>query len=270
MVFDCNQFNTDISCRKTVSFGIHYLILDYNPMTQFTLNTELLLIKFADSFEGVIGKRIQEDVWKLPVVAFDKVPGKMPLLSEEQLKDTSRDQYLAYRLGNALESNVVPDKVVGATIGPPCHARWLTTAVRALRLALSVKRRTKAFDRILTFIVNHYLPCWVMVKNDPHIQSGARHLYNMLDLSRDLCPGSQKIVEKVLQDNSYFAHPENLVIACLADPREEIRRKAVLYIMAARRNVQPDSNPRQFLPPKINIKVAAYFLISFGKANVGN
>ena len=94
----------------------------------------------ADSFTGPIGKRLQEDVWRLPVVAFEPMPGKMPVISEEQLKDMSRDQYLAYRLGHALESGIVPDEIAGATIGPPCHARWLTTAVRALRLALSIKK----------------------------------------------------------------------------------------------------------------------------------
>ena len=58
-----------------------------------------------------------------PVVAFDPVPGKMPTLSEDQLKDTSRDQYLAYRLGHALQSGKLPDQVAGATIGPCCHTR---------------------------------------------------------------------------------------------------------------------------------------------------
>ena len=58
------------------------------------------------------------------MVAFVPVPGKLPILSEEQLKDTSRDQYLAYRLGHALQSGEVPDGVAGATIGTCCHAHW--------------------------------------------------------------------------------------------------------------------------------------------------
>ena len=189
------------------------------------------------------------------MVAFVPVTGKLPILSEEQLKDTSRDQYLAYRLGHALQSGEVPDGVAGATIGPCCHARWLTTCVRCLRLAMSIKRRTKAFDRILFFLVNLYLPSWFKIKNNPHCQSGAKHLFFMLELSRDLCINSQNIVHKVLQDNSFFAHPENVIIACLADHREEIRRKAVLYIMAARRDFAAESHPRQFIPPTINTKV---------------
>ena len=186
---------------------------------------------------------MQEPVWTLPIVDFDRVPSKMPVLSEEQLKETSRDQYLAYRLGHALQSGNVPDEVASATIGPCCHARWLTTGVRCVRLAMSVKKRSKGFERILHFLLNVYFPSWFLIKNHPHCQSGAKHLFTMLELSRDLCKSSQGIFQKVLQDNAYFAHPENVIIACLADQREVIRRKAVLYILAARENFDVESHP---------------------------
>ena len=173
-----------------------------------------------------MGKGLQEDVWTLPVVAFDTVPGKMPTLSEDQLKDTSRDQYLAYRLGHALQSGKLPDEVAGATIGPCCHARWLTTGVRCLRLAMSIKRRTKAFNRVPFFLLIHNFPCWSMIKNNTQCQSGTEPFYSMLEFSGDLCLDSQKIVQYLLQDNTTFAHPENVVIACLADHREEIHHRS--------------------------------------------
>ena len=120
---------------------------------------------------------------------------------------------------------------------------------------MSIRRRSQGFERILCFIMNLYLPSWFLIKNNPHIQSGAKHLYTMLELSRDLCQKSQETFQKVLQDNAYFAHPENVIIACLADDREVLRRKAVLYIMAARRNFLAENHPRQFIPTTINFKV---------------
>ena len=234
-------------------------------LLQFVIFLSVKLYKtYSDSFSGPTGKRLQEQVWTLPIVAYDPVPGKMPELSEEQLKDTSRDQYLAYRLGHALQSGDVPDEVAGATIGPCCHARWLTICVRCLRLAMSIKKRSKGFERILRFLLNLYLPSWFLIKNNPHCQSGAKHLYTMLELSRDLCQQSQETFKKVLQDNAYFAHPENLIIACLADHREVIRRKAVLYILAARRNFNIESHPRQFIPPTINFEVLNISIIGVG------
>ena len=57
-----------------------------------------------DSFKGEIGKEVANNVWKEPIVAFPMVKGNIPVLSDEQLKDTSRDQYLLYHLGHALQS----------------------------------------------------------------------------------------------------------------------------------------------------------------------
>ena len=120
-------------------------------------------------------------------------------------------------------------------------------SLRCLRLAMSTRRGSKGFERILCFIMNLYLPSWFLIKNNPHIQFGAKHLYTMLELSRDLCQKSQETFQKVLQDNAYFAHPENVIIACLADDREVLRRKAVLYIMAARRNFLAEKMTPQIL-----------------------
>ena len=63
------------------------------------------------------------------------------------------------------------------------------------------------------------------------------------------------LAQKVLQDNSYWAHAENLVISMLGDEREEIRRKAVLWILRARREFDSLKHPRKFIPPSVNFQV---------------
>ena len=70
----------------------------------------------------------------------------------------------------------------------------------------------------------------------------------------ELCTHDQKIVQKVMQDNAHFAHPENIVIACLSDPDEEIRRKGVNYILQARKDFNEEDDIRKFIPPNINFK----------------
>jgi hypothetical protein len=248
---------TELELEKPVQHIICLLHLNELPFRHELCNVDGVT-SGPDSYTGRIGSSLMEDVWTLPVVSFEPVPGQMPVLSEDQLKDTSRDQFLLYRLAHAVQSGVVPEEVAGATIGPLMHARWITTVARALRKACSTRRRTKAFTRIIQFIVNLYAPAWFSIKNKPHCQSGALHFYKMIELSRELGPESQATVQKVLQDNSFWAHPENIIIACLADPHEEIRRKAVLYIMAARRDFDPASNPRQFLTPQVNFEVSIF------------
>ena len=167
-------------------------------------------------------------------MAFPKIQGKLPIISEDQLKDTSHDQYLLYELSHALQSGDVPDRVAGATIGPPLHARWLTFACPIMRKAVSTRRPSQKFSKILNFLMNFYVPAWFCIKFNPHCQSGALHFHYLVQLAQDLDSDSRAIVQKVLQDNSYFVHPENIVIACLADSCEKVRRKGVLYIMNAR------------------------------------
>ena len=86
-----------------------------------------------DAWSGPIGKQIVEDVWLRPVVSFQPIPGKIPVLPQEVVKDLSRDACLLYKLGLAVQTGVVPPDVAAATIGPPLHARWLTTGARDLR-----------------------------------------------------------------------------------------------------------------------------------------
>ena len=89
-------------------------------------------------------------------------------------------------------------------------------------------------EKITSFILNQYLPGWFRIKCQPNFQEGSKHFFFMVELSRDLDQNARDVVEKVMSDNSHFAHPENIVESLLADPREELRRKAVLYILAAR------------------------------------
>ena len=92
----------------------------------------------------------------------------------------------------------------------------------------------------------------------PTCSVGACHMFYMLELTRDLEQKSQDIVHKVLQNNSYFCHPENIIVSCLADPSKEVRSHGVHYILEARKNINPQHQPCQFLPPKINFAAKSY------------
>ena len=87
-----------------------------------------------------------DDVWLRPVVSFAPIPGKIPVLPQEVVNDLSRDACLVYKLGLAVQTGVVPPDVAAATIGPPLHARWLTTGARDLRYS-----RFWGFKRVFTY-----------------------------------------------------------------------------------------------------------------------
>ena len=83
----------------------------------------------------------------------------------------------------------------------------------------------------------------------------------MLELTKDLEKVDKAIAQEVLQDNSYWAHAENISISMLCDEREEVRRKAALWILKARREFNMEEHPRKFIPPVLNFEVnLKYFL----------
>ena len=75
-----------------------------------------------------------KDVWLKPIVGFKPIKGNIKEIPFEVEKELSRDARLLYKLGLAVQTGNVSSEVAASTIGPPLHARWLTTADRDLRL----------------------------------------------------------------------------------------------------------------------------------------
>ena len=123
------------------------------------------------------------------------------------------------------------------------------------------KRPSKGLVRLTKMVVNMYLPGWFKFKCSPHIQSGATNYFFLVELSRspEMSEQDQAIAQQVLQVNAHWPHSENLLISMLADEREEIRRRAVLRIMKARREFNSDNHPRQFIPPQVKFDAKNYF-----------
>merc|ERR1712121_276867 len=103
----------------------------------------------------------------------------------------------------------------------------------------------------------------------------------MVKFSRKLKKSSQTIVQKVMQRNGYFAHPEALLLAMLADSDENIRVQAVDTILEIRSKANFESQTssgeddafvlepaerkailnakiRKYVVPKINFQATSY------------
>ena len=67
-----------------------------------------------------------------------------------------------------------------------------------------------------------------------------------------------KVVHEVIQNNAYWAHPENLLLSMVVDERREVRDMAVARILTARQ--RPSEHPwtRDFLKPVLNFDARVY------------
>ena len=107
-----------------------------------------------------------------------------------------------------------PDKEVAKTVTRDIFGIWGKTEIPCYGTSVVEDRVERVLGR---------------AKNVLKVKSEKRNEAE-LALARGLKPGSKATVERVLQNNSFFAHHENILIAMLRDESEEVWRRAVLFI----------------------------------------
>lgn len=182
------------------------------------------------TFSGKIGKDL-EMCEKRPVIQFQRISTELPKFS---LTDTSTDQTYLYRIVSAASTGIFPKDLENKSPGKMSHARWLTRANRILRLYVSTESPSENLVILATYVVKVYAPTWFAIKNHPYCKDGARHLFKLIAATRYLPTELKGKIDPVIQRNSYFAHPENLLIAMLTDTEPHIRELAARRILKAR------------------------------------
>lgn len=191
-----------------------------------------------------------------------KVTDFVPIESENininfDLKDLSTDQQYLLQIYNAVSSGECSNQLAKKKPGKMHHARWLTMANRILRLYVSEKTPSSGFLVIVNYIMKVYVPVWFAIKLNPSVFYGAKHLFKMITTARNLDQYYRTIVNKVVQKNSYFAHPENLLLAMITDENSAIRELGYRRILKAR-NKNPE-NQRKFRQPKLILNAEKYY-----------
>jgi len=112
---------------------------------------------------------------------------------------------------------------------------------------------------LVNYIVKVYAPIWFEIKSKPSCIGGSRHLFHMIHYSRYLSAELKRIVDPVIQRNSCFAHPENLLIAMATAERPHIRRLALRHVLAARSSQnETDTTRRISKVPLLNFETQDY------------
>ncbi|CAH0560405.1 unnamed protein product [Brassicogethes aeneus] len=175
------------------------------------------------NYSGPIGTLLN-DCEKAPIVKFIAINNDLP---EIDIKDLSTDQQYLYLLCQAIKNGNCPKNLAERNPGKLAHSRWVTTANRVLRLYVSTEYPSESLKLITNFIMKLYAPMWFKIKTKPLLQDGARHIWDMIKISRQFPEAVRNIIDKIIEGNSYFAHPENLLVAMLTDPEKNIRELAV-------------------------------------------
>ena len=206
------------------------------------------------AFTGDIGKSLVT-CQTLAVVEFEAINGNLP-----EFKNTSslsKDQKYLYDICMAVNNGAVPSTLASKEPGAMVHSRWLRMANRLLRLYVSTLNPPENLQIIAEYIMKVYAPTWFNIKLRPQCFYGAQHLWNVMRLSRYLPDNVRKVVDKCLQHNGYFGHPENILLAMIKDEREEIRELALRRIARARE--VKTKGVRKFKIPTLNFNAKDYY-----------
>ena len=195
-----------------------------------------------NKFGGKVGEMICGDVEKMPFdpnfkrISHDSA--QVPPLPEEIVNDLSTDQKYGYKMVCLIAGGEVDTSLLTQKPGPVSHARWLTTANRAMRAHVSKHGLTgkdkKDLHLIVTHIVLFYYVMWFHIKVKPTMLAAPGHVFRELKIVRDILPKEiQEVAKKKVEDGAWFAHSEHLLLHLLS-AEEEMRRFAVKKIFEIR------------------------------------
>lgn len=190
------------------------------------------------SYTGGIMSSLNFDPKDMPIAKFKPVAGKVIEVDDEFKKDLSSDQSYLLRACLAVQQGYVENeeiKILQSLMpGNVNNARWLTTANRILRYYMSQEVCSEQLEKIVRFIVNVYAPSWFNIKSHPSCADGAKNFFFLLKQCYLMGEQDWKLVEPVLQNNSYFAHWENILLSGMCDEDDDVRKFCSEKITTAR------------------------------------
>jgi hypothetical protein len=113
-------------------------------------------------------------------------------------------------------------------------------------------------EALAKYIMRVYIPMYFNIKYKSSSNYGSVHFSKFIMYSQYLPPNLSSIVHKAIENNAYFAHPENIILAMLYDQRPHIRRLACERILKARENAEDIEGVRPFIHPQINFDCNDY------------
>lgn len=201
---------------------------------------------------GDIGKQLENcetlEVKNFMAISLENMPQNF------EKGDLSTDEDYIIEIATAVSTGICPVNLANKKTGPMHNARWLTTASRVLRLYVATDKPSENLIILVKYIMQVYVPMYFNVKSRNSSVFGSVHLFNFITYTRSLTSHLLPIVQKVIQNNSYFAHPENLILAMLFDERQDIRKLGCEKILLARGNGDESAAIREYIHPTINFQ----------------
>lgn len=182
-----------------------------------------------------------------------------PPLKSEDAKALSTDVQYLYRMARAISEGFCPEDLSSMKPGQIVNSRWLTKASRILRLYVTTNMPSINLKTLAIFVIKAYVPMYFNVKFYNSVVYGSLLVFKFIKSTRYLPPTLRETVDKVITTNSFFAHPENILLTMLFDDRKTVRERAIRKILHYRDNLCDSTKLRAYKKPAINFDCTDYF-----------
>ena len=152
----------------------------------------------------------------------------------------------------AVNTGKFPPSLIPKSPGPLTEARWITHMNTNLRKYCQTSKPTADHKKLVEYDVKIYAPWHLRIRMQPHITMGSAHLHWAIKTARSVLSGKPwKEFQRSIRFNSYFCHPEAIILYMLAHSSPEVRGKAVNFIQLARKFQEKNKGVRVFKAPGI-------------------
>lgn len=175
------------------------------------------------NYSGPIGKQL-ERCEKLPIVEFEPIAFDCDLTLSDVAEKLSSDQRYLFDICTAISNAECSSKLATRSPGKLSLARFTTLANRLCRLYVSTENPSQLLNEMVKYVLWVYAPTHFNIKYKSACFYGAIHLTNIVKASSFLRGSHLITVRDTIENNAFFAHPENVLLAVLNDEDETIRR----------------------------------------------
>ena len=113
---------------------------------------------------------------------------------------------------------------------------------------------------MVNFVRNVYAKAWISIKTKPLFTDSPTHLFNMIQNTVQLDDSRvTEVMFRVIENNSFAVHSENLLCAMLADSIFNIRRQAIKKIRDIRKTFRAWDFRKFIKPSNINFQANDYY-----------
>lgn len=79
---------------------------------------------------------------------------------------------------------------------------------------------TNELKIFVSYIIKTYAHVWFKVKRYRSVKYVHKHIFKVINQERNLPDNIKKIIELAIQRNTFFCHPEKMLLAIIVDERK--------------------------------------------------